>query len=535
MFYAWEVCALQSGSDPSNSGTTRSTLESFLDLVPDAIVAINRDSQIVLANSQVESLLGYTRCELTGRNIEVLMPQQFRELHAQHQSDYFRRPRARPMGTAIDLFALHKDGTELPVDISLSTVELEGETIATAAIRDISERRENEREKALRKQLDRARRLESIGQLAGGIAHDFNNTLGVIMNYAEFVAGEVDPDSRAHQDVEEIRRAAERAAALTHQLLIFSRRGVAKTQVLYLRDAIAEIENLLRRALGERVELKVSFSDDLWAIEADPGQIEQVLVNLAVNARDAMPNGGRLLIEAENVELDDEYASMHPKTPIGRYVRLRVSDTGVGMSAETIDQAFEPFYTTKSDGTGLGLATVYGIITGAGGRVDVYSEPQVGTTMKIHLPAVAAKPPDAEPGSRVPPSGRGEVVLVVEDEPRVREVAERILSNAGYAIVGTMQPSEALEICGRKDYRIDLMLTDVIMPEMLGTELVEKARLIRPDLPVIYISGYSHEVLAPEALEADSNSTFIEKPFNAQVLLETVRNLLDGDHGDHQE
>ncbi len=496
-------------------------------MVPDAVVAIDRGGEIVSVNRQVELLFGYRRKELTGRNIDLLMPQQYREAHSQHRADYFRRARTRPMGTAIELFALHKDGTEFPVNISLSTVELDGQTLATAAIRDISERRESEREKKLRDQLDRARRLESVGQLAGGIAHDFNNTLGVIMNYAEFVAGELDPASRAHQDVEEIRRAAERAAALTRQLLLFSRRDVAKPEVLYLRDTVAELENLLRRALGERIELKVSFTDDLWAIEADPGQIEQVLVNLAVNARDAMPAGGRLLIEAENVELDDEYAYMHPKTPQGRYVRLRTSDTGVGMDAETIDHAFEPFFTTKSDGTGLGLATVYGIVTGAGGRIDIYSEPGVGTTMTIHLPAVAAKPLDAQPGPQALPAGRGEAILVVEDEPKVREMAERILSKAGYSVIGAGRGAEAVEICNRREQAIDLLLTDVIMPEMLGTELVERVRSIRPGLKVIYMSGYSHEVLAPQALTQSDGSAFIEKPFNARSLLETVRCLLE--------
>ena len=253
-------------------------------------------------------------------------------------------------------------------------------------IRDISERAESEREKTLQGQLDRARRLESVGQLAGGIAHDFNNILGVIMNYAEFVAGELEPDSQAHQDVEEIRRAAERAAALTRQLLIFSRREVVKPELLNLSELIADLENLLRRALGERVELTIRFAEDLRTVEADPSQVEQVLVNLAVNARDAMPEGGRLLIEAENVELDDEYTYMHPETEAGLYIRLKVSDTGIGMDKETIERVFEPFFTTKSEGTGLGLATVYGIVTAAGGRVDVYSEPEIGTTVKIHFP-----------------------------------------------------------------------------------------------------------------------------------------------------
>jgi signal transduction histidine kinase len=266
--------------------------------------------------------------------------------------------------------------------------------LVPAAIRDISGRAEREREKALGEQLERARRLESAGRLAGGIAHDFNNILGVIMNYAEFVADELEPDSEAQGDVEEIRRAAERAAALTRQLLIFSRREVVKPELLDLALVVGEMENLLRRALGERVEMKVSLAPDLEAIEAGPSQIEQVLVNLAVNARDAMPQGGRLLIEAENVDLDEEYAYMHPETEPGSYVRLEVSDTGVGMDRETIDHVFEPFFTTKSDGTGLGLASVYGIVTGAGGHVDVESEPGLGTTVKVHLP-VAGEPDSA--------------------------------------------------------------------------------------------------------------------------------------------
>jgi PAS domain S-box-containing protein len=518
---------VQEWSDSSKPGVAGSTFEQFVDFVPDAIVGVGSGGKIVLVNRQAEELFGFERERLLGETLETLIPDRFRSLHEGHRDAYFAEPRTRAMGVGVELFAVRRDGTEFPVEVSLSHLELDGETIATAAVRDISERAESEREKALQEQLQRARRLESVGQLAGGIAHDFNNILGVIMNYAEFVADELEPDSRAHGDVEEIRRAAERAAALTRQLLIFSRREVVKPEILDLIRLIGELENLLRRALGERVELDVVLDDELWAIEADPGQVEQVLVNLSVNARDAMPEGGRLLIEAENAELDDEFAYMHPDTAPGRYVRLKVSDTGIGMDAETADRAFEPFYTTKSDGTGLGLATVYGIVTGAGGRIDVYSEPGIGTTIKVHLPATAVVAAPAPPVRSERPPGRGEVVLVVEDEPDVRRMAERILTRGGYTVIGTARGAEAMEICERAEQAIDLLLTDVIMPEMLGTELVEKARVARPNLRVVYMSGYSHEVLAPQALTDNGHSDFIEKPFNARALLGTVRDLLE--------
>jgi PAS domain S-box-containing protein len=514
-------------SDATRSGAIGSTFEQFLDFVPDAIVGVGPDGEIVLANRQAEDLFGFERGRLLGETIEALIPERFRLPHEGHRESYFETPRTRAMGVGAELFALNRDGTEFPVEVSLSHLELDGRTIATAAVRDISERAEGERERALQDQLQRARRLESVGQLAGGIAHDFNNLLGVIMNYAEFVAEELEPGSQAHGDVEEIRRAAERAAALTRQLLIFSRRETVKPEVLDLIELIGGLENLLRRALGERVELDVVLDEELWAIEADPGQVEQVLVNLSVNARDAMPDGGRLLIEAENAELDDEFAYMHPDTAPGRYVRLKVSDTGTGMDAETVDRVFEPFYTTKPDGTGLGLATVYGIVTGAGGRIDIYSEPGIGTTVKVHMPATAAAPAPAAPAHGGRSAGRGEVVLVVEDETDVRRMAERILGKAGYTVIGATRGAEAVTICERTEQAVDLLLTDVIMPEMLGTELVERARRARPDLRVVYMSGYSHQVLAPQALTESRHSDFIEKPFNARALLKTVGDLLE--------
>jgi CheY-like chemotaxis protein len=296
---------------------------------------------------------------------------------------------------------------------------------------------------------------------------------------------------------------------------------------------LADVDKLLRSAIGEHVALETRSARELWPVEADPGQLEQVIVNLAVNARDAMPNGGDLLIETGNAELDVEAAPLYGDLPPGRYVRIVVSDTGVGMDRETVRHAFEPFFTTKAkgEGTGLGLATVYGIVTEAGGAIQLYSEPGVGTTVKAYLPASggAVVRQEDEPERRAP--ANGECVLVVEDEDGVRRLTERILSRAGYRVLSAPSGRVALDLCAQRDERVDLLLTDVIMPEMLGPELAERAVAGRPGLRVLFMSGYSHQMIARRRV-AEHEVAFVEKPFTSETLLAGVREALDG--GPHE-
>jgi two-component system cell cycle sensor histidine kinase/response regulator CckA len=513
--------------DMSRQKRAERTFEDLLEFAPDAIVGVRRDGVIALANRQAEALFGYTRDELLGQPVEMLVPVHLAAGHVGRREEYFGDPRTRPMGAGVELFGRRKDGSGFPAEISLSSLETDEGPVAVAAVRDISDRAESERERALQEELNQTRRLESVGQLAGGIAHDFNNLLGVIINYAKFVADELPDGSQAREDVEEIRAAAKRGAALTRQLLIFSRREVVKREVLDLNALIAALENLLRRALGERVALEVILAEDLRTIEADRGQIEQVLVNLAVNGRDAMPRGGKLVIETRNAVLGEDYVRAHAHLAAGDYVRLTVSDSGVGMDADVARRAFEPFFTTKpkGEGTGLGLATVYGIVTDAGGHISLYSEPDIGTSVKIHLPPSSALVGLPTAPATATPAGRGETVLVVEDEADVRRMSERILTRAGYRVLAAVDVDDALRLIAVAD--VDLMLTDVVMPGMTGPELVDQIRGTRPDMKVIFMSGYSHRVLAHERLDRDTRSAFIEKPFTREELQRAVRKLLD--------
>ena len=392
-----------------------------------------------------------------------------------------------------------------------------------------------ERQERLRAQ---AQRLESLGQLAGGVAHDFNNLLAVILNYVSFVSEEVaaaaGPDPAPHlesatADLAQIKKAAERAAGLTHQLLVFARRDVIRPQVLDLNTIISTVEEMLRRTIGEHVELVTSLAGDLWPILADPGQLEQVLVNLAVNARDAMPAGGTLTIDTANVTVDADTIAGGSRARKGRNVRLRISDTGAGMPADVAQHVFEPFFTTKPDGsgTGLGLATVYGILTQADGDIRIYSEPGHGTTFTITLPVTAEaaiRVAEPVPYQRAP---RGETVLIVEDEEALREVTRRILNRNGYQVITAANGPEALRIAGGHPGEIHLLVTDVVMPRMLGKDVAEKMRLIKPEIEVIFMSGYARPVLASQG-RLDPGVALVEKPFSEADLLAMAARVLNG-------
>jgi PAS domain S-box-containing protein len=502
-------------------------LAAIVESSDDAIISITLDGTITSWNPGAERLFGYSAGETEGQSVTKIVPSE--RLHELgHSMAQVRRGHSV---TEYHTECVGKEGRKVDVSLSLSPIRGEdGRVTGVSAIhRDISDRVQAQREKdRLEAELDVAHRLESIGQLAGGVAHDFNNILAVIMNYARFVADDVPADSRAFYDVQEIRRAADRAAALTRQLLIFGRRDVAVPEVLSVNAVVSGVDNLLKSAVGEHVDVEMRLDRDLWAVKADAGQIEQVLINLVVNSRDAMPEGGRLAIETANVELDERFVRFHPDAAPGTYVRLTVRDTGIGMEDRVAKRVFEPFFTTKpkGEGTGLGLATVYGIIRNANGIIDVASELGRGTSFEIYLPAAQVRAPGAEVDvKRTIPRANGETVLVVEDEVAVREMADRILRSNGYCVLNAGSGKEALDICARGEQRIDLLLTDVIMPKMLGTELAMRITAARAGMRVLYMSGYGHEAVVQQALLGGAR--FIEKPFSAEELLEGVRGVLD--------
>jgi PAS domain S-box-containing protein len=534
--------------DVSDRKRAEAKFRGLLEAAPDAIVGVDVSGRITLLNAQAERLFGYTREELLGELIETLVPDHAKDVHPTTRAAYFEDPRPRPMGAGMDLMGRRKDGTEFPAEISLSALDTEEGRIVSAAIRDATERieaqaeRERLKAEAERERLESAthqsQRLESLGQLAGGVAHDFNNLLAVILNYTTFINEEVttaatEPDGErweaVRQDVEQVHLATERAIQLTHQLLTFGRRDVVRPQALSLNEVVKGIEQLLRRTIGEHVQLGIQADPDLASVMADRGQIEQVLVNLAVNARDAMPRGGGLSIETRNIQVDDDYAAVSgPDVSPGQYVRLRVSDTGAGMERAVLERVFEPFFTTKpkGEGSGLGLATVYGIINQAGGSVQIYSEPGVGTTVTALLPASDASPAAIERATVDTRAHGGETVLVVEDEDALREVTRRILARNGHTVLAASTGADAIRMTEEYDGEIHLLLTDVVMPQMLGKEVAERVRAIRSDLPVLFMSGYAQGVLASQGT-MEASVTLLEKPFTEASLLAMVRDVLD--------
>ena len=383
--------------------------------------------------------------------------------------------------------------------------------------------------KRTEKQLLQAQKMEAVGRLAGGVAHDFNNLLTVFGGYGWMLRNAAPPQSPQWSHADQICRAAEQASALTQQLLAFSRRQVAQPAVFDLNSVIRQIGEMLRRVIREDVAIVTALDPRGVRIRADRGQMMQILMNLSVNARDAMPRGGRLIIETSSVELDQTYTAEHMNVTPGRYALLAVSDTGEGMDAETQSHAFEPFFTTKApgQGTGLGLSTVYGIVTQSGGYIWLYSEPGKGTTVKVYLPAVVAEEElEAPPAMPKPDISGTETILVVEDQPAVLELIANILAPRGYRVLRASHPDEALRLCEQHEGSIDLLLTDVVMPVMGGQQIAEAAGRLRPSVKVLYMSGYTDEMIGPHS-PGGLEASFIQKPFAAEDLLQKVRQILD--------
>jgi len=487
---------------------------------PNPLCVYDAETLAFLAvNEAAVRLYGYSRAEFLEMTLKDLRP-----------PDDGPRPQSQSTISGEGLVGAgewrhrKKDGTAIVVEITRHALTFAGRPAALAMAHDLTQRR------SLESQLLQSQKMEAVGQLAGGIAHDFNNLLTAIFGSSDLLLEDLSVDDQRRSDVEDIKQAAQRAAALTRQLLAFSRQQVLAPQVLDLSALIADLEKMLRRVIGEDVEFRTVLAPDLGAVRADPGQLEQVIVNLAVNARDAMPYGGKLTVETANVDLDEAYPQERGLVVPGRYAMLAVTDTGIGMDAHVKAHIFEPFFTTKEKGkgTGLGLATVYGIVKQSDGYIWVYSEPGRGTSFKIYLPRVEAVAEPPAPKAMPPASLRGsETVLVVEDEAAVRNLVRRVLEAHGYSVLVAADGPEALRLIESHHEPIHLLVTDVVMPKMSGRQLAERVVSTRRETKVLYLSGYTDDAIVHHGVLAPGIA-FLQKPFTPRALARKLREVLDG-------
>jgi PAS domain S-box-containing protein len=503
-----------------------------LKALSEGVITTGTEGRVTFMNPAAERLTGRPKEEAQNRFLREVLPFTSGENSGGGRDELEKGFRGeRDAGIVPEAVLKGTDGLHHPVEISWAPIRDDRDSALGTVwvLHDLKERKQAEKEKReLQEQFLHAQKLEAVGRLAGGIAHDFNNAITIIRVCSELSLVELKEGDPLRERSQIIFEATQKSADLTRQLLAFSRRQVMEMKVLDLNRILLDLEKMLRRVIGEDVELKISPAEELGRVKADAGQIEQVVINLAVNARDAMAGGGKLAIETADVELDETYARNHAGVRPGSYVMISVTDTGVGMTPEVRERVFEPFFTTKEPdkGTGLGLATVYGIVKQSGGSIEIYTEVGVGTTFRIYLPRVdepLAKVPKEAPGEI--PRGK-EVILLVEDHREVRKLTAEILSRQGYQVLEASNGGEALLLCEREQGPIHLMLTDLLMPVMSGPDLAQRLLPLRPAMKVLYMSGYAGEILAQEGL-LEAGLDFIPKPFTVAGISRKVREVLD--------
>ena len=493
--------------------------------IGDGVVVLNMQNLVVDLNPAAEHLSGYASSEALGLPVEQIWTNWPTQAVL-----------SEPASTIIEGCVLICAAQQRTFDLHIHTIDDDKNHPLNKVVLliDISGRKQAEEEKAkLEEQLLQAQKLETVGRLAGGVAHDFNNQLQVISSYAEMSLSMVDAKQPLHKYLLEIRRAAQRSAEITQQLLAFARKQTVSPKVMDLNDAVARSRKMLQRLIGEDIDLAWMPGSDLWKVMIDPSQLDQILANLAVNARDAIGGVGKLTVETENVAFDEAYCADHAGFVVGEYLLLALSDDGRGMDKETQSHIFEPFFTTKDPGkgTGLGLATVYGIVKQNNGFINVYSEPGHGSTFRVYFPrAEAVEKVEGEEVEEVTPRGGAETVLVVEDDGAILELAREMLGQLGYTVLSAASPEEALRVSAEHSGRIHLLLTDVVMPQMNGRQVAERLQVARSDLRCLYMSGYTADVIAHRGV-LEEGVSFIAKPFSLATLAGKVRAVLDTPKG----
>ncbi|MCZ6904837.1 MAG: response regulator [Acidobacteria bacterium] len=501
-------------------------LATTLKSIGDGVITTDSRERVTFMNRVAEALTGWKQEDAVGKELTQVLTILHKETRASAENPVTKAlQEGQVVELAMDTVLVSSDGEEIPIaDTAAPIVDDKGNLAgAVLVFRDITEHRRVE------ESLRESHKMEAVGRLAGGVAHEFNNLLMVIRGYSELLLQRSSANDLVRTNAEEIRKAADRAASLTRQLLAFSRKQVLQPKVLDLNAVVTEVEKMLRRLIGEDIELVTALEPGLGPVKADPGQIEQIILNLAVNARDAMPRGGRLTLETSNVELDEDFARQHSSVASGPHVLLTVSDTGTGMDAETQSHIFEPFFTTKgwAKSTGLGLATIHGIVKQSGGIIWVESAPGRGTTFKFYLPRVEeAAAAEGKSTGLTTPSRNSETILVVEDEEGVRQLMREFLAGKGYTILEARDGTEAIQLAQQHRGPIHLLMTDVVMPGMSGGDLAQRLASLRPETKVIFVSGYTDDAIVQHGVR-EEGTVFLQKPFSLDALARTVREVLD--------